>query len=598
MRPAELRALSAAARALWDAAPGHLPAQERTALILRAVVANDTALADPGEHAWATVTWPASGGLANPGPERWSGLLQALLDIPGHSGPARRRGLGAFYTPPALVELLIDLALQPLIDNALASAEPARALKELQVLDPSCGAGAFLCAAARRLAAAWTRLAAPDPWGLAAAALWGWDIEPAALAVCQASLAWLGGHGVHLHLGDFLAQQGPERWSCIVGNPPFLGQLKGDTVRGRDSHRALGQLLPGLIGAYTDTSAVFLAVCAGRLAQNGRLALVQPLSLLASRDAAAIRDHVQSLAELRGLWIGQAVDFGGARVDVCAPILDRAAAPHRLQVHVGLEPVRTLTGPPRLGASWSAALALALGTPTCQLPQATRIGDMAAVTGDFRDQFYGLVPFVREAVSGEPGASTPPLVLTGHVDPLQSRWGQAPVRFAKQRFQRPVVDLQALVRQDPKLGVWARGRLVPKLVMATQSKLLEVAVDEQGSWLNTTPTLTIVPLPEHLWRVAAALCSATLTAWAWQQCAGSAITASVLKLSARQVAALPLPSVVAPWDKAAAILQQAATADQDTRMSAMREASRQMALAYLGHIDEAVEAFWWARLAK
>lgn len=60
-------------------------------------------------------------------------------------------------TPTDLVEALVDVCLAPLLDRAVAEADdPTKALLQLLIIDPACGSGQFLLAAARRIA---TRLA-------------------------------------------------------------------------------------------------------------------------------------------------------------------------------------------------------------------------------------------------------------------------------------------------------------------------------------------------------------------------------------------------------------------------------------------------------
>lgn len=68
-----------------------------------------------------------------------------------------RKTSAAYYTPSGLVSLVLDEALEPLLDeavkdNATAEAQEA-ALLAITVCDPSCGGGAFLVPAARRIAA-------------------------------------------------------------------------------------------------------------------------------------------------------------------------------------------------------------------------------------------------------------------------------------------------------------------------------------------------------------------------------------------------------------------------------------------------------------
>ena len=69
----------------------------------------------------------------------------------------QRKTTGSYYTPDSLVQALLDTALDPVLDQTEAqSDDPAKALLKLSVIDPACGSGHFLLAAARRIA---TRLA-------------------------------------------------------------------------------------------------------------------------------------------------------------------------------------------------------------------------------------------------------------------------------------------------------------------------------------------------------------------------------------------------------------------------------------------------------
>ncbi len=69
----------------------------------------------------------------------------------------QRKTTGSYYTPDSLVQALLDTALDPVLDKTEAEAgDPAKALLKLSVIDPACGSGHFLLAAARRIA---TRLA-------------------------------------------------------------------------------------------------------------------------------------------------------------------------------------------------------------------------------------------------------------------------------------------------------------------------------------------------------------------------------------------------------------------------------------------------------
>jgi len=78
-----------------------------------------------------------------------------------------RKTTSSYYTPDALVQTLLDSALDPVLEQVEREAgDPAEALLSVTVLDPACGSGHFLLAAARRIA---TRVARARAGGVASA---------------------------------------------------------------------------------------------------------------------------------------------------------------------------------------------------------------------------------------------------------------------------------------------------------------------------------------------------------------------------------------------------------------------------------------------
>lgn len=112
-----------------------------------------------------------------------------------------RKKSGSYYTPSGLIALVLDEALDPLIDEAVRANAPEQALLELTVIDPACGSGHFVVAAARRIA---TALAAvrigdtePTPAALRAATadviercVYGVDLNDLAIEITKVAL-WL-----------------------------------------------------------------------------------------------------------------------------------------------------------------------------------------------------------------------------------------------------------------------------------------------------------------------------------------------------------------------------------------------------------------------
>jgi SAM-dependent methyltransferase len=106
-----------------------------------------------------------------------------------------RKSSGAFYTPQALVEEVADEALRSALDlDGAASGEQER-LRNIHVLDPACGSGAFLVHMLERIAS--MRLDAGETGTIAevrrrvlTTSIFGVDLSPMAVWLCELRL-WL-----------------------------------------------------------------------------------------------------------------------------------------------------------------------------------------------------------------------------------------------------------------------------------------------------------------------------------------------------------------------------------------------------------------------
>jgi hypothetical protein len=391
-----------------------------------------------------------------------------------------RRVRGAFYTPPAVADALVAWAVRDLEDPL--------------VCDPACGGGAFLLAAAR---AGVQRLA-------------GIDIDPLAVAVCEAAL-WLAGSSAELLVGDALVDAWPGEADAVVGNPPFLGQLDAGTARSRARAAAVGA------SGYVDDAALFL-LAAVRHARR-RVAFLQPESVVSVAGAAPVRAEVGPV--LQGLWISDGAVFADASVRVVGVLVDKDA-------------------PGEFDDRWAPLLATARGVPDVELGHHGVLGDLASVVAGFRDEYYSLVPLVREAQPGDA-----PLVTSGLIDPARCRWGARPARFGRRRWDAPAVD-------PASLPPWASKLQVPKVLVATQTRVVEAVADEGGRAVPCTPVLSVVPHEEaDLWHVLAVLLAPPVTVWARREASGAALSSDAVKLSAAQVRRVPLPPRGRDWDEAA-----------------------------------------------
>ena len=116
-----------------------------------------------------------------------------------------RKSSGSYYTPDSLVQSLIKTALDPVIEQKLKDNpnDPETALLSLKVIDPACGSGHFLLAAARRIAEVIMKqkafMGAPAPveyrktlHDVISHCIYGVDLNPMAVELARMAL-WLEG---------------------------------------------------------------------------------------------------------------------------------------------------------------------------------------------------------------------------------------------------------------------------------------------------------------------------------------------------------------------------------------------------------------------
>ncbi len=202
----------------------------------------------------------------------FSGLSEEILgDIyQTFLPPAKRKRLGEFYTPPSIVDWLLEQTVFQQGEGTL--------------LDPSCGSGSFLVRYIHRcLEDAKTRGLDPDAvLQELQATVWGFDLNPFAAFISHFQLMWALVRfkpstkpadipKIHIYnlnsllresdlvrlLGEgFLAPGSAERdsqqWKYIVGNPPYI---RAERVKYNDEMRGLWQQV---WGQNADTGLVFL----------------------------------------------------------------------------------------------------------------------------------------------------------------------------------------------------------------------------------------------------------------------------------------------------------------------------------------------------
>jgi hypothetical protein len=210
-----------------------------------------------------------------------------------------RKTTGTYYTPDSLVQALLDSALDPVLDRIEAEADDPAALLSATILDPACGSGHFLLAAARRIA---TRLARVRTHGLPTPA----DFRHALREVARACIHGVDRNPMAVELTKVAL------WIETVEPGKPLGFLDanircGDSLLGMFDLKVLEQGIPDgayrpLAGDEKQTAKHFAALNKAERAGQGTLnfgdsGVRLPTAMPLAGEAAALRAMSEDSAE-------------------------------------------------------------------------------------------------------------------------------------------------------------------------------------------------------------------------------------------------------------------------------------------------------------
>lgn len=242
-----------------------------------------------------------------------------------------RAAFGAYYTPPALCERLLDMATEAGVD-----------WRSAKVLDPACGGGAFLSPVARRMAEQLTDCAAKIALKNIVSRLRGFELDPFA--------AWMS----HVFFEDALAplciasgsrlptivdvcdslERDPDgtAFDLVIGNPPYGRVTLSATLREKFRRGLFGHA--NLYGVFTDLALRFTR-------PGGVVAYVTPTSFLGGKYFKALRGLLASEAS------PASIDFITERRGVFADVLQETLlAAYRRGGEVGVGQVHFLSPTP------------------------------------------------------------------------------------------------------------------------------------------------------------------------------------------------------------------------------------------------------------
>jgi SAM-dependent methyltransferase len=401
--------------------------------------------------------------------------------------PDRRRRAGTHYTPTGLVDRLTDVTLQPLTARATQPGE----LTRLRIVDPACGAGGFLLAAAGRLARRAAELGVPAAPALrrtiVSDCVVGTDIDPNAVLIARRRLADWAGTSVdvpNVHRTDAFEFDwtggGPApAIDAVLMNPPFLNAIASHLAE--STKQKLRARFPA-VGGTADLAYYFIALAAELVAaRHGRIGMVVPRAVLAAPAAAALR------RELTPEWIDlpNAATVGfDADVAVAAVVI--GDGPPQTGPVDAPRPIAI----PADGNWWSA-----LDDASRSARGADAGGHAAGPILPFElaaslivADAYTIRPWIVDDASAGAG---PKLVTTGLIDPDRCLWGERTCRYLRRRFGHPRIAVPPDANPPAALLRRLARAARPKVLIAGLAKRPEAWLDAEGESVGAVSTLTV-----------------------------------------------------------------------------------------------------------
>ncbi|HEY9746374.1 MAG TPA: N-6 DNA methylase [Oculatellaceae cyanobacterium] len=253
-------------------------------------------------------------------PQAWLAVYEQIYAR--LSRKARQQGQaqdGVFYTPPRIAEYLIQQTIGKKLQSILQAEDtPKAALQQAQqllVIDPACGTGVFLVAALKAFHQFYEQLDLPQEAKNQALKttlqnqIFGVDIDAVAVQITQLQLQqWLYHLAAQstatiktLITGDTLLPEtfqslGVTAWSFIVGNPPYISEVRKQSGR----FQTLKQ--NHFYQAKMDLCDAFLAWGIQHTQAGGEIAYVLPEYWTQRTSTQALRQRLLTSGNLQEFW--------------------------------------------------------------------------------------------------------------------------------------------------------------------------------------------------------------------------------------------------------------------------------------------------------
>ncbi|QDU27781.1 Type IIS restriction enzyme Eco57I [Anatilimnocola aggregata] len=391
---------------------------------------------------------------------------------------AARRARGVFYTPVEVAEWITRETLGPLIAEWNGTTIPPK------VIDPACGGGVFLTAAARLIKERCDELGiSTRAWKeVCGQAIYGCDIDPQAVATAHEQLPDLPPENIRC--ADSLVEAKWGEFAAVIGNPPYVNireLARAQSPATVQSLRGRYQTARGNFDLYV----LFIERALELLQPGGRLGFIVPNKWGTLDYAAPLRELL-----LQTTTLEQIVDLSSLRVFPQAStypqviVLSKRPAPAKHLIRIGQSSDSLTKGLSTRSISQAtlSSRAFVLGSdlrleervPTVPLEQVCTLHSGAS--GYAAEKMARLLfEQERSANCGDDGVD---FIVSGNIDRYAIERGN--VRFLKKLWMKPRLSLNSPQLSAQKQRLYRE----PKIVFSGMSRRLEAAYDEQGCALG------------------------------------------------------------------------------------------------------------------
>jgi SAM-dependent methyltransferase len=465
-----------------------------------------------------------------------------------------RRARGVFYTPSDLAGWITRETFGPLVRAWDGTSPPPR------VLDPACGGGIFLQAAAELLTARCREMKLTSAAELRVIKQSIVGIEVDAEEVEQTRQRLQPFAEINIHRGDALAIALPGSFDAVIGNPPYVNIRELARSQSKEAVAELRKRFCTAQGNF-DLYVLFIERALELLKPGGRLGFIIP-------NKWATLDYARPLRELllRETTLEQIVDLTSMRVfpqaSIYPQILILQKTPANATSRVHLAQIRNHDEFENLVAGQRHRFVLQrdfdsrafiLGNdlrvegrvPTVPLESIATLHSGASGYSATELSKYLLE---ADAIRRDGSEEVTDFIVSGNIDRYAITLGN--VRFLKQSWRRPALPLREEHLSAAKIALY-RG---PKIVLSGMSKRLEAAYDEQGYALGVQ-VYAVSELQVDPYYLLGILNSKLRSYLFRERFAAKCLAGNYLSLNKGQLAQLPI-RLVDPGDRQSAKWQR------------------------------------------